>query len=105
MRTALADCSGMTDVALIELLSALANAEILRPAGAGLRIAPEILADVMLERASFNERIGIEQDSLTNCGRRFTPSALGRREAINPHRDYQPRGVKCGNSTENRIKV
>jgi hypothetical protein len=24
---------------------------------------------------------------------------------LDPTRDYQPRGVKCGNSPENRIKV
>jgi hypothetical protein len=84
MRTALADFSGMTDVTLTQLLSALANAEILRPAGAGLRIAPEILADVMLERASFNESIGIVTGFVDQRGRRFTPLALASWEAINP---------------------
>jgi hypothetical protein len=30
---------------------------------------------------------------------------LIRKLALDPTRDYQPRGVKCGNSPENRIQV
>jgi hypothetical protein len=30
---------------------------------------------------------------------------LIRKLVLDPTRDYQPRGVKCGNSPENRIKV
>jgi len=30
---------------------------------------------------------------------------LIRKLVLDPTRDYQPRGVKCGNSPENRLKV
>lgn len=59
IRTALADFSGKTDGELTQLLSALVDAEILKRADAGLRVTPDILADVLLESASFSESLGI----------------------------------------------
>jgi hypothetical protein len=34
-----------------------------------------------------------------------TTGQLIRKLVLDPTRDYQPRGVKCGNSPENRIEV
>jgi hypothetical protein len=34
-----------------------------------------------------------------------TTGTLIRKLVLDPTRDYQPRGVKCGNSPENRLEV
>jgi hypothetical protein len=59
MRCALADFVGLPEIELTQLLADLANAEILRPTDSGLQVAPDILADVLLESASFSDSLYI----------------------------------------------
>jgi hypothetical protein len=59
LRSALASFAGLTEIELAKLLAALVDAEILRKADSGLRVSPDILADVLLEGASFSEELGI----------------------------------------------
>jgi hypothetical protein len=74
MRTALGDFVGLNDTELTQLLSQLAETGLLRHTTVGWRVAPDILADLLLENACYNETLELSTNFVDRLWEAFYPS-------------------------------
>lgn len=73
IRSALSRFTRIPDAELTRLLTALTDAGILRRDYSGLRVVPDILADVLLEEASFNDSLDLATGFIDQLWTDFYP--------------------------------